>query len=156
MTPKSLLRLPAAMSSLKEMVKGTFQFVLETDLAGKKSCKNLVFMTGKVGHDVQAALQGAEKLSARLIRVEELYPFPQDEIARILKETGATNAFWVQEEPQNMGAWSYIAPLLRESLGFDPEYIGRPASAATATGSSKHHAIEQKAIISDLLARLRT
>jgi 2-oxoglutarate dehydrogenase E1 component len=156
MTPKSLLRLPAAMSSLKEMVKGTFQPVLETDLAGKKSCKNLVFMTGKVGHDVQAALQGAEKISARLIRVEELYPFPQDEIARILKETGATNAFWVQEEPQNMGAWSYIAPLLRESLGFDPEYIGRPASAATATGSSKHHAIEQKAIISDLLARLRT
>jgi 2-oxoglutarate dehydrogenase E1 component len=154
MTPKSLLRLPAAMSSLKEMVKGTFQPVLETDLAGKKSCKNLVFMTGKVGHDVQAALQGAEKISARLIRVEELYPFPQDEIARILKETGATNAFWVQEEPQNMGAWSYIAPLLRESLGFDPEYIGRPASAATATGSSKHHAIEQKGIISELLGRL--
>jgi 2-oxoglutarate dehydrogenase E1 component len=53
-----------------------------------------------------------------------------------------------------MGAWSYAAPLLRETLGFDPVYIGRPASAATATGSSKHHAIEQKAIISDLLARL--
>jgi 2-oxoglutarate dehydrogenase E1 component len=154
MTPKSLLRLPAAMSSLKDMVKGAFKPVLETDLAGKKGCKNLVFMTGKVGHDVQAALQGAEKLSARLIRVEELYPFPQAEIARILKESGAQNAFWVQEEPQNMGAWSYIAPLLRETLGFEPVYIGRSASAATATGSSKHHAIEQKAILSDLLARL--
>ncbi len=154
MTPKSLLRLPAAMSSLKDMVKGTFQSVLETDLSGKKACKNLVFMTGKVGHDVQAALQGADKVSARLIRVEELYPFPQDEIARILKETGAKSAFWVQEEPHNMGAWSYVAPLLRETLGFDPVYIGRPASAATATGSSKHHAIEQKAIVSELLARL--
>jgi len=154
MTPKSLLRLPAALSSLKEMVKGTFECVLETDLSGKKSCKSLVFMTGKVGHDVQAALQGGDKLSARLIRVEELYPFPQAEIARILKETGATNAFWVQEEPQNMGAWSYIAPLLRESLGFDPVYIGRPASAATATGSSKHHAIEQKAILTELSGRL--
>ena len=154
MTPKSLLRLPAAMSSLSEMMKGSFKPVLETDLSGKKGCKNLVFMSGKVGHDVQAALQGAEKVPARLIRVEELYPFPQGEVARILKETGATNAFWVQEEPQNMGAWSYVAPLLRESLGFDPMYIGRPASAATATGSSKHHALEQKAILSELLARL--
>jgi 2-oxoglutarate dehydrogenase E1 component len=154
MTPKSLLRLPAAMSSLSEMVKGSFKPVLETDLFGKKSCKNLVFMSGKVGHDVQVALQGAEKVSARLIRVEELYPFPQAEVARILKETGAKNAFWVQEEPQNMGAWSYVAPLLRESLGFDPLYIGRPASAATATGSSKHHALEQKAILSELIARL--
>lgn len=154
MTPKSLLRLPAAMSSLKEMATGSFQSVLETDLAGKKGCKNLVFMTGKVGHDVQAALQGGDKVSARLIRVEELYPFPHREVARILKETGAKNAYWVQEEPQNMGAWSYVAPLLRESLGFEPLYIGRPASAATATGSSKHHAIEQKAIISDLLARV--
>lgn len=154
MTPKSLLRLPAAMSSLSEMVRGSFKPVLETDLSGKKGCKNLVFMSGKVGHDVQAALQGAEKVPARLIRVEELYPFPQGEVARILKETGATNAFWVQEEPQNMGAWSYVAPLLRESLGFDPMYIGRPASAATATGSSKHHALEQKGIISELLGRL--
>ena len=154
MTPKSLLRLPAAMSSLSEMMKGSFKPVLETDLSGKKGCKNLVFMSGKVGHDVQAALQGAEKVPARLIRVEELYPFPQGEVARILKETGATNAFWVQEEPQNMGAWSYVAPLLRESLGFDPMYIGRPASAATATGSSKHHALEQKGIISELLGRL--
>ena len=154
MTPKSLLRLPAAMSSLKEMVKGAFKPVLETDLAGKKSCKNLVFMTGKVGHDVQAALQGADKVSARLLRVEELYPYPQAEVARILKETGATNAFWVQEEPQNMGAWSYIAPLLRETLGFDPVYIGRPASAATATGSSKHHALEQKGFLSELVSRL--
>jgi 2-oxoglutarate dehydrogenase E1 component len=154
MTPKSLLRLPAAMSSLSEMVKGSFKPVLETDLSGNKNCKNLVFMSGKVGHDVQAALQGAQKVSARLVRVEEIYPFPQAEVARILKETGAKNAFWVQEEPQNMGAWSYVAPLLRESLGFDPLYIGRPASAATATGSSKHHALEQKAILSELLARL--
>ncbi len=111
-------------------------------------------MSGKVGHDVQAALQGGDKLSARLLRVEELYPFPEAEVARILKETGAKNAFWVQEEPQNMGAWTYIAPLLRETLGFDPVYIGRPASASTATGSSKHHAIEQKAILSELASRL--
>ena len=149
-TPKSLLRLPAAMSSLSEMEKGTFQSVLETDLGGKKGAKNLVFMSGKVFHDVHAALQGAEAVSARLVRVEELYPFPQAEVARMLKETGAKKALWVQEEPQNMGAWSYIAPLLREALGFDAVYVGRAASAATATGSSKHHGLEQKAILSTL------
>ena len=68
----------------------------------------------------------------------------------MLKETGAKKAFWVQEEPQNMGAWTYIAPLLRDALGFDPVYVGRQASAATATGSSKHHAVEQKAILAEL------
>ena len=154
MTPKSLLRLPAAMSSLKDMVKGGFKPVIETDLGGRKGAKSLVFMCGKVYHDVYASLQGSEKLGARLVRVEELYPFPKEEVARMLKETGAKKAFWVQEEPQNMGAWSYIAPLLRDSLGFDPVYIGRPASAATATGSSKHHAVEQKAILAELAGQL--
>jgi 2-oxoglutarate dehydrogenase E1 component len=150
MTPKSLLRLPAAMSSLKEMTSGEFKSVLETDLAGKKACKSLVFVTGKVYHDVNASLQAAGKVSARLVRIEELYPFPHAEIARILKESGASQAFWVQEEPQNMGGWSYVEPLLREVLGISPVYVGRPASAATATGSGKHHALEQKAILAEI------
>lgn len=150
MTPKSLLRLPSAMSALKEMTAGRFEPVLETDLAGKKACKSLVFVTGKVYHDLNASLQTAGKVSARLVRIEELYPFPQAEIARILKESGATQAFWVQEEPQNMGGWSYVEPLLREALGFSPIYVGRPASAATATGSGKHHAVEQKAIVAEI------
>jgi 2-oxoglutarate dehydrogenase E1 component len=108
-----------------------------------------------VFHDVNASLQGGESVSARLVRVEELYPFPHVEVVRMLKETGAKKAYWVQEEPQNMGAWSYIAPLLRDALGFEPVYVGRPASAATATGSSKHHALEQKAILSSLAESLR-
>jgi 2-oxoglutarate dehydrogenase E1 component len=111
-------------------------------------------MTGKVFHDVAAALQAAGGVSARLVRIEELYPFPQQEVARILAETGAERAFWVQEEPKNMGAWSYIAPHLREVLGFEPTYIGRPEAAATATGSSKHHAVEHKAILSELVELL--
>ena len=116
--------------------------------------KNLVFMSGKVFHDVSAAFQSEGKVSARLLRVEELYPFPESEVARIIKETGAENAFWVQEEPQNMGAWTFVAPRLSQVLGFDPVYAGRPASAATATGSSKHHALEHKAILTDLAALL--
>jgi 2-oxoglutarate dehydrogenase E1 component len=142
------------MSSLAEMTKGGFKPVIETDLAGKKGCKDLVFLTGKVYYDVLSALQEAGKVSARLIRVEELYPFPEEEIARIVKESGAKNFFWVQEEPQNMGAWSYIEPLLRKVTGASPVYVGRPASAGTSTGSGKHHALEQKAIASELVRYL--
>lgn len=153
MTPKSLLRLPSAMSSLAEMSSGGFKPVLETDLSGKKS-RNLVFMSGKIFHDVSAALQTTGGVSARLVRVEELYPFPQAEVSRILRETGAQQAVWVQEEPKNMGAWGYIAPHLRDALGMEPIYVGRPASAATAAGSSKHHALEHKAIVAELLELL--
>lgn len=153
-TPKSLLRLPAAMSSLSEMSKGGFKSVIETDLAGKKACKSIFFMTGKIYHDVAASLQGQDSLSGRLVRIEELYPFPAAEIARIAKESGAENVYWVQEEPQNMGAWSYVEPRLRDATGKGPVYIGRPASAATATGSGKHHALEQKAILTVVAERL--
>jgi 2-oxoglutarate dehydrogenase E1 component len=154
MTPKSLLRLPAAMSSLAEMTKGGFKPVIETDLAGKKACRDLVFLTGKIYYDVHAALQEAGKASARLIRVEELYPFPEAEVSKIVKESGAKNVFWVQEEPQNMGAWSYIEPLLRKATGATPVYVGRPASAGTSTGSGKHHALEQKAITAEIVRHL--
>jgi 2-oxoglutarate dehydrogenase E1 component len=153
MTPKSLLRLPSAMSSLAEMTSGGFKPVLETELSGKKS-RSIVFMSGKIFHDVSAALQATGGVSARLVRVEELYPFPQAEVSRILRETGAQQALWVQEEPKNMGAWGYIAPHLRDALGMEPIYVGRPASAATAAGSSKHHALEHKAILAELLELL--
>jgi len=151
MTPKSLLRLPAAMSALGQMTSGGFKPVIETDLAGKKGCKDLVFLTGKIYYDVLAALQESGKASARVLRVEELYPFPAKEIAAIVKESGAQRAFWVQEEPQNMGAWSYVEPRLRSVAGLEPIYVGRPASAGTATGSGKHHAAEQKAIVSEIV-----
>lgn len=128
--------------------------MIETDLAGKKACKSIFFMTGKIYHDVAASLQGQDSLSGRLVRIEELYPFPAAEIARIAKESGAENVYWVQEEPQNMGAWSYVEPRLRDATGKGPVYIGRPASAATATGSGKHHALEQKAILTVVAERL--
>jgi 2-oxoglutarate dehydrogenase E1 component len=136
------------------MTKGGFKPVIETDLAGKKACRDLVFLTGKIYYDVHAALQEAGKASARLIRVEELYPFPEAEVSKIVKESGAKNVFWVQEEPQNMGAWSYIEPLLRKATGATPVYVGRPASAGTSTGSGKHHALEQKAITAEIVRHL--
>jgi 2-oxoglutarate dehydrogenase E1 component len=155
MTPKSLLRLPAAASSLSEMTSGTFKQVAETALSKKKVSEALVLLSGKVYHDVMASLKDAGELSARIVRIEQLYPFPSDEVAAILKESRASRLCWLQEEPENMGAWSYIRGQVKDSLGVDLTYIGRPASAATATGSPKSHAREQKAILTSLLGFLK-
>lgn len=149
MTPKSLLRLPAAMSSMLDFTNCDFQEVLVDPMPASGSSDNLVLMSGKVYHDVSAALKGAD-LSVRLARVEQLYPFPADAVGRLVAETKAKSVFWVQEEPHNQGAWSFVSPRLFEATGIQPGYIGRPEAAATATGSGKYHAIEQKAIIDQL------
>lgn len=155
MTPKSLLRLPSAMSPLSEFTSGGFRPLIEEDLAGKGACSTVVFLSGKVFYDVHAAVKDLGKLPARIVRVEELYPFPRGEISKIMKESGAKKVIWVQEEPQNMGAWSYISPLLKEVCGVDPVYIGRPAAAPTSTGSPKRHAFEVKTFLSELLTHLK-
>lgn len=149
MTPKSLLRLPAAMSSMSDFTNVGFQEVLADQMPGSVSCDNLVLMSGKVYHDVSAALKN-DGLPVRLARVEQLYPFPADEVKRLVAETKAKSVFWVQEEPHNQGAWSFVSPRLFEATGIQPIYIGRSEAAATATGSGKYHAIEQKAIIDQL------
>ncbi len=155
MTPKSLLRLPAATSPLADFTSGGFRVVLETDFSGGKEVNHLVLVTGKVYYDVAAALASAGKCSAKVVRVEQLYPFPEQELQEILRSSKARTVTWVQEEPQNMGAWSYVSPLIEHSLGMRPTYIGRPSSAATATGSTKRHAFEQKGIMSTLLEQVK-
>jgi 2-oxoglutarate dehydrogenase E1 component len=112
-------------------------------------------MSGKVYYDVAAGLkeQGVQG-QVVLARVEELYPFPEQQIAELLGRKGIERVVWVQEEPRNQGAWSYIEPRLRKLSGKEISYIGRPEAAQTATGSAKHHAQEQKAIVAGLLAEL--
>lgn len=153
MTPKSLLRLPAAMSALSDMTSGAFQSIIHTTVGAPKKGAPVVFMCGKVYHDLNAALQDSG-VSAHLVRVEDLYPFPAEQIRAMIKETGAKAAYWIQEEPQNMGAWSHVEPHLRAVIGVSPIYVGRPASAATATGSHKRHGIEQKAILAEMVKHL--
>jgi 2-oxoglutarate dehydrogenase E1 component len=154
MTPKSLLRFPGAMSTIEQLAEGTFAPLL-VDGAPKKS-KSVLLMSGKVYYDVSAALRESHgEASVAVARVEELYPLPANEIAALVAGTGATRCFWVQEEPKNQGAWSYIAPQLAELLGISPTYIGRAAAASTATGSGKHHTLEQKAIVAEVLSQVR-
>lgn len=149
MTPKSLLRLPVATSSISELTAGTFEPLL-VDAGRSKSARTAVLLSGKVYYDVVAGLKERDLTGkVALARVEELYPFPEAEVAKLL--SGVNRVIWVQEEPRNQGAWSYIAPQLQAIAGKEVTYVGRPEAAQTATGSAKRHAEEQKKLVAQLL-----
>jgi 2-oxoglutarate dehydrogenase E1 component len=156
MTPKSLLRLPAAMSLIDDLSSGGFKRVIVEEPVAKNA-KSLVLLSGKVYYDVAAGIKeaGVDK-SVALARIEELHPLPDQEITELFSRSKFSKTIWVQEEPQNQGAWSYIAPRLKDLTGMSPEYVGRQAAGETATGSAKHHAKQQKGIISDLISKIQS
>lgn len=154
MTPKSLLRHPGAASELPELTTGRFHSVLANSFGKGKSSKALVVLTGKVFYDVAAELQKNSPGLVNVIRLEELYPFPAEALKRAVGKDSPERVVWVQEEPQNMGAWSHVYPYLKEAFGTSPVYVGRPSAASPATGSGKAHAKEQKQLLEDLLACL--
>jgi 2-oxoglutarate dehydrogenase E1 component len=154
MTPKSLLRLPAAGSSLDDLINGSFRTIIEDELSISDKSPHVVMMSGKVYYDVIEAIKKAGLTNVKVIRIEQLYPFPQFELKKALRDLQPRTVTWVQEEPQNMGAWSYIEPYIRGKLDSNPLYIGRPVAASTAAGSNKRHVKEQQQILSELIARL--
>jgi 2-oxoglutarate dehydrogenase E1 component len=153
MTPKSLLRLPQAACELSQLTSGEFQTVIETDFAQGKA-KKVILCSGKVYYDIQARLEKDKTKDVTVLRIEQLYPFPQYEVKKVLKNLSPKTYLWVQEEPQNMGAWSYIEPYLRERLELSVSYIGRPVAASPATGSGKRSAAELQAFLDDMMKQL--
>jgi 2-oxoglutarate dehydrogenase E1 component len=134
MTPKSLLRHPLAVSSLDEFVKGTFRGVLEDPEADAGASK-IVFCSGKIYYELLQRRRELKRTDIALLRVEQLYPFPQNPLRVILTRFKQTQSFcWVQDEPENMGAWTFVRPRLEAFLGKALSYIGRKASPAPATG----------------------
>ncbi len=153
MQPKSMLRLPAAMSALADLSAGTFQTVIDDPAgAGKReSVRRIVCCTGKVYWELAAREASPE---VALVRIEELYPWPHAEVARIVDlYPNVEQVAWVQEEPKNQGAWPYVAPLLRVSAGtaLEMPYIGRPERASPAEGYASDHAEEQGRILDEAL-----
>ncbi|RMG40141.1 MAG: 2-oxoglutarate dehydrogenase E1 component [Candidatus Dadabacteria bacterium] len=152
MTPKSLLRDQRAACDVEALTSGSFQVVLETDYASDTDVEHLIFTSGKVYYDLCASLDQLDSAKVKVIRLEQIYPFPQFELKKILKSVRPLSFTWVQEEPQNMGAWSFVEPFFRNKLGVELSYVGRPPSASTATGSAKRHAAEQKEIVDTVLS----
>ncbi len=149
-TPKSLLRHPQCVSSLTSLAEGGFQPVLDDDDASVKKVKRIVFCTGKVYYDLLAYKTEHKREDVTLIRVELLYPFPEKEIDEIAKKySSAKSVFWVQEEPENYGAW----PFYRHWFTIPGiKGLHRKAGAAPATGFHKQHDIEQKEIVENAFA----
>ncbi len=148
MTPKSLLRAAAAESPAGELVTGSFQRTL-ADADVSADARRLLLCSGKVAFDLLARRHLNGSGDTAIVRVEQLYPLPADEIAALVSVMpNLTQVRWVQEEPQNMGAWGFIAPQLEQLLGNVPlRYVGRPASPSPATGSARLHQMEQEHLV---------
>jgi len=149
-SPKMLLRYPAATSTLQEMANGSFQEVLDDQTAEVKNVETLVFCSGKFYYEMKEKAQSMGIDSYAFVRIEQLYPLPQKQIDSVLKKyKNAKNILWAQEEPANMGAWTYVAMNLRQIplIG-----ICRPASAASAEGSKKLHEKRLEKLYSQLFS----
>ncbi|GLZ81677.1 alpha-ketoglutarate decarboxylase [Actinorhabdospora filicis] len=149
-TPKSLLRHKAAVSSVEDFTNGKFQPVLADPAVLDASKVTRVLMcSGKVYYDLAAAREQRGITDTAIIRLEQLYPLPVEEVrAALAQYPNATEYAWVQEEPANQGAWSHIALNLLEHLdGVRLQRLSRPAAAAPSVGSAKIHDVEQQALI---------
>ncbi len=146
-TPKSLLRHPRALSPVDAFTKQGFQEIIDDETANPEKVKNLVICTGKLYYDLLAEKEKLKNETVALIRIEQLYPFPKEQLTELIhqKYTQATDYAWAQEEPANMGAWDFIQKQFNKT--FKLKFIGRPASGSPATGSSKFHVIRQQKII---------
>jgi len=153
MQPKSLLRLPEAGSRLSDLADGEFLPVIDDPIASqhRDRVSRLVLCTGKMYYDL--AMKPAPHVA--LVRVEELYPWPHEDVARIVDlYPVAEEVVWAQEEPKNMGAWTYVSPRLRVSTGNATivRYIGRPERASPAEGYASAHKSEQERIVTEVTA----
>ena len=153
-TPKSLLRFPASFSRLEELTQGGFRTVVDDGGVDRSAVTRVLLSSGKVFYDLAAAREERKASTIALVRVEQLYPFPAEELRRTLSGyPGVKDLVWVQEESKNMGAWSFVAPRLEEILhaGATLSYAGRAPSAATATGNAGVHKRELAALIEEAL-----
>lgn len=155
MTPKSLLRLPAATSTMAELETGGFKPVIDDHhVTDRAKVRRLALCSGKVYYDLEHARDGNVKPEIAVARVEQFYPFPGKAIAELIASyPNVSEIVWTQEEPENMGGWSFMAPRLREIAGTERKvrYIGRVASASPATGSYAIHHLEQDQLVHQTL-----
>jgi len=156
MTPKSLLRHPKVVSTIDDLASGVFQPVLDDNrVADASAIRRILACSGKIYYELLAAHEARGVTDIAIVRVEQLYPFPQAEFAALLRKySAAEHVVWVQEEPRNMGAWAFVRGHIQPMLGPSRAigYAGRPRSASPAPGSPKRHQQEQADVIADAFA----
>jgi multifunctional 2-oxoglutarate metabolism enzyme len=155
MSPKSLLRHPKAVCNVEELADGKFHpFLEDQNVSDPKKIKRIVISAGKVYYDLLQKREESNSDQVALCRLEQIYPFPDRDILKMLKKfSHVKEVVWCQEEPKNMGSWSFIAPRLTQLLNNKStlHYAGRHASASPAAGQLKIHQVEQDRLVSDAL-----
>ena len=153
MTPKGLLRLKGASSTLSDLAEGRFQPVLDDPAAQFERVTKLVITSGKLYYDIAGHGLRSQARHVAVARLEQLYPFPVEATARLVASYPALEeVVWAQEEPQNMGAWRPIRHRLEEAVsGLPLGYAGRPWRASPSEGYPTSHAREQDRIVREVL-----
>jgi multifunctional 2-oxoglutarate metabolism enzyme len=156
MTPKSLLRLPAAASRIEDLASGGFQPVIDdAEIVDAGAVRKVVLCSGKVYYDLIEARKQSGDLRVAIVRLEQFYPFPRRRLEELFARYANAERFvWAQEEPRNMGGWTFVHERLESLLkdSADVTYVGRAASASPATGSYSVHQKEQVEIVSQALS----
>jgi len=148
-TPKSLLRSAKCVSKLEEFTEGKFHELIDDTYADPKKVKRVLLCTGKIYYDLLEKQQADKRKDVAIVRVEQLYPTPVVQILKVkAKYNKATEFFWVQEEPENMGAWPYICRKFHNDKVINLNVISRHEGSSTATGFAKQHAAQQLHIVS--------
>jgi 2-oxoglutarate dehydrogenase E1 component len=146
MSPKSLLRNPAAVSPLADLTTGHFQEIID-DSGAAGNCERLILCSGKVYYDLVDHRQKLKDTATAIVRVEQLYPLHTERLTQLAAKYSKAKLVWCQDESQNMGAWSFIAPQLEAIFERKPQYAGRDASASPAVGALALHKMEQAALL---------
>ena len=152
-TPKSMLRLRGATSSVEDFTTGHFQPVIDDPhVTDRNAVQRVILTSGKVYYDLEGALTKTPDPRVSVVRVEQYYPMPVIDLTRIIASYPNAELVWVQDEPENQGAWPFISLVLAKHLANDRiRVVSRAASAAPSTGSAKVHAVEQEALLAEAL-----
>ena len=152
MTPKSLLRHPKCISTLDDLSKGTFMDTIDDVFVNPNDVCRIVFCSGKLYYELDEKRRKINNKNVAIIRIEQLFPLNTDFIDKLYKKYNESEIFWVQEEPENMGAWTFILTKLRK---YNIQLISREESAATASGSTKDSQQKQQLIIDKVFNNIK-
>ncbi|MBK0383171.1 2-oxoglutarate dehydrogenase E1 component [Pedobacter sp. SD-b] len=145
-SPKSLLRFPKCVSPLKDFTDGKFQEVIDDENVKAVNVKRVLISFGKIYYDLLEEQEKSKRNDVAIVRLEQVYPTPYDQLEKIRKKYKNAEFVWVQEESENMGAWPFISRIFRKS-DFNFDVISRKPSSSPATGFAKQHLAEQAAIV---------
>jgi 2-oxoglutarate dehydrogenase E1 component len=147
-TPKSMLRSKAATSGLTELTMGAFRAVIPDETVDTARIRRVLVCSGKVFYDLDAHRRSAGLSDTAIVRLERLYPFPTEELgAELARFPAGVEVRWVQEEPENQGAWSFVGPHVHRLTGRPVACVSRPQAPAPAVGSARRHAGEQRDLV---------